>query len=167
MKGESIATFDFSILYTSLPLQTIYMIVSKHLLFKMYINNGSHIININNYKETYFWSNTEKTGYTNYSIDNTLQVLYFLLFNSFVRYGPYIFRQVQGFPMGLPASGYIATLYLSWLEFQFMEKLTKTDYDLAKKLPKMSRYLDDINTHNIKNFANIAKQNLSTKADSG
>ncbi len=60
--------------------------------------------------------------------------------------------------MGLPASGYIATLYLNWLEFKFMEKVTKMDYYLAKKLPKVSRYLDDINTPNIKNFANIAKQ---------
>ncbi len=35
-------------------------------------------------------------------------------------------------PMGLPVSGYIATLYLSWLEFKFMEIVTMTDYDLAK-----------------------------------
>ncbi len=73
MKGESIATFAFSTLYTSLPLQTIYDSLET-LIIKMYINNGSHIININNYKQTYFWSNTEKTDYANYSIDKTLQV---------------------------------------------------------------------------------------------
>ncbi len=60
--------------------------------------------------------------------------------------------------MGLTAFGYIATLYLSWLELKFMKIITKTDYDFAKKLSKVSRYLDDINTPNIKNFTYIAKQ---------
>ncbi len=36
-----------------LPLQTIYASLET-LIIKMYINNGSHIININNYKQTFF-----------------------------------------------------------------------------------------------------------------
>ncbi len=51
MKGKSIATFDFSTLYTSLPLQTIYDSLKTRII-EMCINNGSHIININNYKQT-------------------------------------------------------------------------------------------------------------------
>ncbi len=39
-----------------------------------------------------------------------------------------------------------------------MEKLTKLDYNLAKKLSNVSRYVDDKNTPNIKHFANIDKQ---------
>ncbi len=82
-----ITTYDFSTLYTSLPLQSIYDNLET-LIIKMFINSGNHYINVNTYMQTYFWSNTPRSGYANFNIDKMLQLLHFLLFNTYVRFGP-------------------------------------------------------------------------------
>ena len=46
------------------------------------------------------------------------------------------------------SSPILADLYLSWLEFQYMNKLIKSDYHRAKLLSSNCRYLDDIVTPN-------------------
>ncbi len=123
----------------------------------MFINSGNHYINVNTYMQAYFWSNTPRFGYANFIIDKTLQLLHFLLFNTYVRFGPYIFLQTQGIPMGLPVSGYVATLSLGWWEFQFMDKLAKSDKQLAFTLSDVTKYFDDICLTNFGGFDNIAK----------
>ena len=55
------------------------------------------------------------------------------------------------------ASPFIADLYLSWCEYCYVTKLTKTDYNLAKRLSYNCRYLDDICTVNMKDFDTISK----------
>ncbi len=67
------------------------------------------------------------------------------------------FLQTQGLPMGLPLSGYVATLSLGWWEFQFMDKLAKRDKQLAITLSDVTRYYDDICVTNFGDFDNIAK----------
>ena len=59
--------------------------------------------------------------------------------------------------MGGNASPFIADLYLSWCEYCYVTKLTKTDYNLAKILSYNCRYLDDICTVNLKDFDTISK----------
>ena len=59
--------------------------------------------------------------------------------------------------MGGNASPFIADLYLSWCEYCYVTKLTKTDYNLAKRLSYNCRYLDDICTVNLIDFDTISK----------
>ncbi len=162
LKATIIATYDFSILYTSLPLQSIYDNLET-LIIKMFINSVNHYINVNTYMQSYVWSNTPRSGYASLNIDKTLQLLHFLLFNTYVRCGPYIFLQTQGIPMGLPVSGYVATLSLGWLEFQFMDKLAKRDKQLAITLSDVTRYFDDICVTNFRDFDNITKSIYPTE----
>ena len=68
-----------------------------------------------------------------------------------------VFKQILGIPMGGNASPFIADLYLSWCEYCYVTKLTKTDYNLAKRLSYNCRYLDDICTVNLKDFDTISK----------
>ena len=58
--------------------------------------------------------------------------------------------------MGGNASPFIADLYLSWCEYCYVTKLTKTDYNLAKILSYNFRYLDDICTVNLNDFGTIS-----------
>ena len=60
--------------------------------------------------------------------------------------------------MGSNCSPLLADLYLSWLEYEFMQKLIKSDFSLAKKLSFNARYIDDIACINILNFIEIAKE---------
>ena len=59
--------------------------------------------------------------------------------------------------MGGNASPSIADLYLSWCEYCYVTKLTKTDYNLAKQLAYNCRYLDNKCTVNLKDFGTISK----------
>ena len=59
--------------------------------------------------------------------------------------------------MGGNASPFINGLYLSWCEYCYVTKLTRTDYNLTKRLSYNCRYLDDICTVNLKDFGTISK----------
>ena len=157
--ATSFETFDFSTLYTNLPLDDIFKNLQQ-LIIKMFGNSPSSAILVNVYTKKAFWFNSGSynSGYKKYTVDKVLDALYFVLFNSFVQFGGHIFRQVKGIPMGGNASPFIADLYLSWCEFQFMHSLSKADFALARKFEFNSRYLDDIGVINFIGFSDIAKK---------
>ena len=160
--ADSIETFDFSTLYTNLPLDNIYESLEK-LLIKMFNISGSNSILVNANRRKSFWSqNCSRAGYTEYTIDRLLDALKFVLYNTYVTFGDIIFKQIQGIPMGGNASPFIADLYLSWSEYCYMYKLgsskSKHDLELAKLLSRNSRYIDDIAVINFLRFGSIAKQ---------
>ena len=159
--ADSIETFDFSTLYTNLPLGAIYHNLEK-LIIKMFRNSGSNSILVNANRRKAFWSqNSRRAGYKEYTIGKLLDALKFVLYNTYVKFGDIIFKQIQGIPMGGNASPFIADLYLAWNEYCYMERLSKskTDEDkiLAEKLSNNSRYIDDIAVINFLGFGNIAK----------
>lgn len=88
-------------------------------------------------------------------------LLKFLLFNSYVKFGQHIFKQILGIPMGGNASPLIADLFLLSVEFKFMTNLIDSknpqNLSLAKSLSNNSRYIDDILVLNVNNFKEIAK----------
>ena len=77
----------------------------------------------------------------------------YLLFNSFVGFGPLVFKQ-KGIPMGGNASPLI-DLFLANIEFRYMDKLVSSkspdNLRMAKKLSNNSRYIDDIEVYNMNN----------------
>ena len=160
--ADSVETYDFSTLYTNLPLCNIYDSLEK-LIIKMFKNSGSSSILVNASRRKAFWSqNSSRTGYTVYTIDRLLDALKFVLFNTYVKFGDTIFKQILGIPMGGNASPFIADLYLAWNEYNYMYELgkskTESDKKLAKLLSRNSRYIDDIAVINYLGFGKIAKQ---------
>ena len=160
--ADSITTFDFSTLYTNLPLDSIYESLER-LLVKMFKNSGSIGVMVNADRDKAFWfQGKEYSGYKMYTIDKLLDALKFILYNTYVQFGGNIFKQIKGIPMGGNASPFIADLYLAWHEFCYMSKLVASkspaDHKLAKILSLNSRYLDDISVINYLNFDSIAKQ---------
>ena len=158
-QATSFETFDFSTLYTNLPLDDIYNKLEL-LIVKMFNNSPSSCILVNVSNKKTFWRGSwdHKGGYKEYTVDKVLAALKFVLYNSFVQFGGYIFQQVKGIPMGGNASPFIADLYLSWCEFTFMQSLSNTDADLARKFEFNSRFLDDIGVINFIGFADVAKR---------
>ena len=90
--ADSIETFDFSTLYTNLPLDNIYEKL-KQLIIKMFKHNGSNSILVNANRRKAFWSqNSSRNGYTEYTIGRLLDALEFVLFNTYVKFGDTIFK---------------------------------------------------------------------------
>ena len=72
-----------------------------------------------------------------------------------IKFGPHVFKQIKGIPMGGNASPLIADLFLANLEFRYMDKLVSSkspeNLRMAKKLSNNSRYIDDIGVCNMNN----------------
>ena len=159
LKAKSIKCFDFSTLYTNLPIQYVKEVLEQ-LIIKMFNHNNHKYINISSYTRKAFWSEDYHTKgkYKSYTIDTLISAVNFLLDNTYIQFGPLVFQQIKGIPMGSNCSPLLADLFLSMLEYQFMQKLMKKDFSLAKKLSFNARYIDDIACINIKDFTEIAKQ---------
>ena len=153
-KPSSIHTYDFSTLYTNLPLDLV-----KRELFEMIdryfdINErkSNKFITLNHFYNSSRFESTERKG--SYDRIKLKAAIEYLLFNSYVRFGPLVFKQIKGIPMGGNASPLIADLFLANLEFKYMEKLVKSksqiDLDIAKKVSNNSRFIDDIAVCNMK-----------------
>ena len=112
--AHSIKPFDFSALYTNLPLDVIYGSL-KSLIIKMFASSKSIAILVNSYRKKSFWSNgSSYPGYREYTIDKLLGALKIILFNTYIQFNSTVFKQILGIPMGGNASPFIADLYLSW-----------------------------------------------------
>ena len=149
---HSIRKFDFSTLYTNLPLDVIYDSL-RSLIIKMFVNSKSVAITVNSNSIRALWSNgSNYAGYKEYTIYKLLEALELILFNTYIQFNGSIFTQIIGIPMGGNASPYIADLYLSLCEYCYMAKVVKNDYVLEKLLSYSCRYLDDICTINLQIF---------------
>ena len=159
LRAKSINCFDFSTLYTNLPLNDVKKVMEE-LIIKMFQHNGHKYIKINTYTKNSYWSEIYRmdNNVKSYTMDDLLGAINFLLDNTFIQFGPLVFQQIKGIPMGSNCSPLLADLYLAWLEYKFMKELIKKDFALAKHLSFNARYIDDIACVNIQNFMQIAKQ---------
>ena len=160
--ASSIKTYDFSTLYTNLPLDYIYECLEK-LIIKMFQNSNSVGLMVNSESKRAFWSRgCDYSGYKLFTVDKLLEALRYILYNTYVQFAGCIFKQTQGIPMGGNASPFIADLCLAWAEFSFMQELVKSkdpaDLALAKTLSDNSRYIDDISVINYLRFGEDAKK---------
>ena len=152
---SSIHTYDFSTLYTNLPLDLVrnelFEMIDRY--FDINERKSNKYIVLNHFWETAQFASVNKKR--SYDRDKLKTALDYLLFNSFVRFGPHVFKQIKGIPMGGNASPLIADLFLANLEFKYMDKLVSSkspeNLRMAKKLSNNSRYIDDIGVCNMNN----------------
>jgi ubiquitin C-terminal hydrolase len=157
IKAESLETYDFSTLYTNLPLDIIYKDLES-LIIKMYRNSGSHTLLVNPQTKKCFWyQGNFYAGYKRYTIDKLLRALHFILNETYIQFGGFIFQQTLGIPMGGNASPFIADLFLAWREYKFITENIKHNFALVKALSNNSRYIDDILVLNHLDFGSLAK----------
>ena len=161
-KATSIKTYDFSTLYTNLPLDYIYNML-KNLIDLMFKNSGVDRILINaDRKKAFYYRGSEYLGYKMFYKAELLQALHYILYNTYVQFAGKKFQQTKGIPMGGNASPFIADLCLAWAEYRFMIDLSKSknpsDFKLAKTLSNNCRYIDDISVINYLGFGELAKR---------
>ena len=99
-------------------------------------NNKFIQVVLNHFWKTVQFASVNRRG--SYDRDKLKSVLDYLLFKSFVRFGPHVFKQFKDIPMGDNASPLIADLFLANLEFRYMDKIVNSrspdNLRMAKKL---------------------------------
>ncbi len=153
---DSIDSYDFSTLYTTLP----HKLIKEKLAYLIewsFNKSGNDFLCCNFYNA--FFSDEKRNKYTNWTCADMIKAVNFLLDNIFVRFGTTVYRQKVGIPMGTNCAPLIADLFLYCYESQFMAKLLKdpTKIDLVQEFNNTFRYLDDILTLNNPDFGNFVK----------
>ena len=149
---HSMQVYDFTTLYTNLNLMEVEN--SLNSLIDLIFSNKNKYICIG-YKKSFF-SSKKYNGY--YFFDKQLikDAINFIIYNTYIKFGHYILKQTKGIPIGGNCSSPLADLALAYKEFIYMKQLLKNKkINLARLLSNNSRYVDDINIMNYKNFDKI------------
>ena len=128
-KADSIQTFYFSTLYTSIPhdLLKSRIISLLHNSFKQKDGKIRYsFIKAGKYGNCYFTRKVEE-GEGQYSEGSICKMIEFLIDNIYVTFGGLHFRQVIGIPMGTNCVPLLADLFLYSYESEFLDKLIRAN----------------------------------------
>ena len=142
--ARSIATYDFSTLYTTIPHNKLIDVLSK--IVDSVFNDSTRIY-ICEGKKTAYWvkGNSSKNMYTGKDVKDCLT---FLINNAYFRIGKTIFRQKVGIPIGSDPAPFFANMFLFYYESEWIKKMSRIDFARARRLFNTFRYIDDLNALN-------------------
>ena len=141
--ARNIRTYDFSTLYTKIPLDDLKEKL-KIIIEKAFKGGQNKYIRIT--KDSSRWYHSK--GNNTVTKEEVFNMIDLIIDNSFFKFGNKVYRQCIGIPMGIDPAPQMANLYLYSYEAKFMETLTKENYGVAKKFNYTRRYIDDLNTLN-------------------
>jgi len=140
-KGRNLATYDFSTLYTSIPHDKLKEKISQ-VVTKAYKGMNKKFIKVTTRSAR--WNNSKSKG-SNIDCNTLIQMIDWLIDNTFVTIGNSVFKQVIGIPMGTDCAPYLANLFLFAYEFEFLnDTLKQKDFSTLYKFNKCHRYIDDL-----------------------
>ena len=113
-------TYDFSILYTTLPHNLIKEKLLDLIERTFYKKEGKLYLACND-KKAFFTSAYHYRGYHLWSCQNVCDALSFLLDNIYIRFGTKLYRQIVGIPMGTNCAPLVADLFLFCYERDFIK----------------------------------------------
>ena len=153
-QAKSVATYDFSTLYTNIPLDSLITALLE-VINKCFENSKRKYITISNSEAS--WDATPSKIYFSFSKTSLVSSVQFLINNTYFKCGDITLKQNIGIPMGTDPGPDFANLFLHFYEFKFMKDNTKTNYGICKKLSKGYRYIDDILEFNCGSQFEISK----------
>ena len=139
--AKSLATFDFSTLYTKLPHDKLVKELLK--LIDFCFNGGKKTyIKINKWGRAFWGKKTKDSiGFTK----NQLKVaVKHLIENCYFSVGNTVLRQAIGIPMGIDPAPFWANLFLYAYEFNYMSDLIASDKVKARHFHSIKRFIDDL-----------------------
>ena len=147
-KAKSISTYDFTSLYTKI--QHTHLITNMDwyidLAFKGANKRGKKFLSV--YSKSANWVVKHHEGTCAFDTNTFKALIKFLINNAYFRCGDKILRQKIGIPMGLDPAPQMANAHLHRYEFDFQQKMSKTNYSVARSLNHTFRYIDDISPLN-------------------
>ena len=152
-EAVSISINDFSTLYTLFDHDHLLGNISW-LLSKLGKNSGCQYIRVGHDKA--WWVATNAEGLV-YSVADILDMVDFLVRNTYVKALGGIFRQAKGIVMGGRVSGWLSDCSLMVDEFKFVDRKIRAGLTPeVTNLKYFRRYRDDCTTLNVDNFIQIA-----------
>jgi hypothetical protein len=136
---KNINTYDFTTLYTNIPHKDLKLKIKWVIDTimkdgkKIYVSSNGNYVSFKSRNNTNQIDAKSLVNYVNYLIDNI-----------YITVGDRIYRQVIGIPMGTDCAPFLANLYLYALEFDFLDRMTKTNIYIARKFSDSFRYIDDL-----------------------
>ena len=146
---NSIKSFDFSTLYTTIPhdnlkskLKEIIEIINQCFFHK---NGNSRFQYVGiGYKDIFFVRDHSDAP-QKYSDADVIKMLEYLIDNIFVEFGGQIFQQTFGIPMGTNCALLLADLFLYSYKAEFVQSLLQAgNKQLAQQFNFTYRYIDDV-----------------------
>ena len=152
---QSISINDFSTLYTLFDHEHL-LGNMKWLLQKLAKNSNYRHIRLSGNKAWWVSGDTEGTVF---SLEEVLEMLEYLVQNSYIKAFGNIFRQVRGIIMGGKSSGWFSDCSLMVDEYKYVtNKIRHGHVEEAHRLKYFRRYRDDCTSLNIDNFLTIASE---------
>ena len=139
--ASGLSTYDFSLLYTTLPHNLIKEKLTE--LIELAVNREGSLYLACNDKMPFLLLNNLND--INWSCQKMCDVLHYLLVNTFIRFGSKLYRQIVSIPMGTNCAPLVADLFLFCYERDFMLPLSDNNQtDIIEAFNSTSRYLDDL-----------------------
>jgi hypothetical protein len=151
---NSIKTFDFSTLYTTIPHSKLKEKLKAlvHLCFVKKDGKRRFKYLVLGRDKPYFVVNHSDSN-KKYSEDDICGMLDFLIDNIFVMFGGRVFQQTVGIPMGTNCAPLLADLFLYSYEADFIQSLLqRKEKKLAQSFGFTFRYIDDVLSLNNSKF---------------
>ena len=147
-------TFDFSTMYTNIPLKDLCDKVDRvideaaaHLgetKYEWMLEVDIWGRNVSQAK----WTESKQTSYKKrskiFSVPDLKALMSFVVFNTFVCNRDSVLNQHLGIPMGTNSAPELANLYLYFYESSYIDKLILADHALARSFHLSFRLLDDL-----------------------
>ena len=152
---QSISINDFSTLYTLFDHEHL-LGNMKWLLHKLSKSSSYRHVKIASSKAWWVLGSTEGIVF---SLEEILEMIEYLVQNSYIKAFGNIFRQGKGIIMGGKSSGWLSDCSLMVDEYKYVTSKIKNGHtDEANKLKFFRRYRDDCTTLNIGDFLTIAAE---------
>ena len=114
-KARNLHTYDFSTLYTSIPHDKLKQQLTL-IVLKAFKGMNKKFIHVNNNQARWANDKNRKKGIF-FDLTLIIEMLVWLIDNTYVSVGNKIFRQEIGIPMGTDCAPYLANLFLFAYEF--------------------------------------------------
>ena len=147
----SVSTYDFSTMYTSLPLGDLKRRIRTFVMrvFSRRLQSSRARFLLVRKDGSFAWLNCRKAVKAGkefiFSAEDVSDMVDALVDRTYVRFGGKTYKQVVGIPMGTNCAGFLANLYCFTYELSFLERLISLErFDEARAFQNCQRYIDDL-----------------------
>jgi len=148
-------TFDFSNMYTNIPLQDLISRINKLVSYVARYQqehtlkgNGQPCMSLVSGEKCAIWERALRSKHTDtvhvFTVKEIHELVRFVVMNTFIKNGSKIRRQVRGIPMGTNCAPLLANLYLYSYESDWIQKMSTTNLQQARGFHLSFRYIDDL-----------------------
>ena len=101
VSAKRIESFDFATMYTNLSLNVV-LDNLKTVIKKSFLLSSKRFLKIDTYNKKAIWTNCFNTtvNLRCYSLDMIFELLEFVLYNTCIRFGEDLYKQIVGIPLG-------------------------------------------------------------------